>query len=369
MQDYLNPAKQRYQNFHQSYSPYYPAIFFILGFLFDVLTLDRIDNWLGIVQQAVYLGIISRILYFRYLEINSLFTPQPPWERVWQYHNEVLHFVLGSLLSTFTLFYFVSASLSSSILFLLIMSLLLVLNELPQLQGSRIQIKTALFALCLFSYFSYLIPIIIGSIGLIPLGLSIALCGFIFWTITKKLVQKGVAQPQAFKEQFFPSVGVLAGLLLLYFLKVLPPIPLAVQYMGIYHNIEKVEDKFRLSYNRAFWKFWQNGAQSFVAQKGDRIYVFARIFSPAYFADEVVFHWLMNVNGEWQTSDRVPVKVLGGRGEGFRAYSSKSNFQDGEWMVKIETSDEREIGRISFDVIRSNASLPNNERNFKVDIQ
>lgn len=369
MQNIITPTKEKYERFNESYKAYYPAAFFILGFIFDVLTLDRIDNWFSILQQAVYLLITSRLLYLRQLEIAGLFQPGPKIAKIWRYQNEALHFVLGSLLSTFTLFYFVSSSLSSSLVFMLIMGLVLVINELPRFQEARLQTKIAIYALCLFSYLSYLIPIIVGFIGLVPLLITLVLCAMVFWTSTQQLIKKGIIKDQAFKDQLYPSSGVLVVLLLLYFLKLLPPIPLAVQYAGVYHNIEKQNGQFLLTYERPFWKFWQNGAQSFMAQEGDRVYVFARIFSPAYFADEVVFHWLQKINGEWRTSDKVPVKVSGGRDQGFRAYSSKSNYQEGEWVVKIETSDGREIGRISFDIQTSNNKLPVQERPFKQDIQ
>src|SRR5690606_12177978 len=84
--------------------------------------------------------------------------------------------------------------------------------------------------------------------------------------------------------------GIVAGVLVaLYIAKALPPIPLSAQYIGIYHEMERVkvdspdkdpETKYVLRYERPWWKFWQNGAQTFYARPGDRIYCFVRIFSP-----------------------------------------------------------------------------------------
>lgn len=369
MKDFISPAKEKYASLHQKYSPYYPAAFFILGFIFDIFTLDRIDHWLPITQQAVYLIIVSWILNLRILESYGKLTVSPRWQKIWYYNNEILHFFLGSLLSAFTLFYFVSSSLAASLSFMAIMGALLIINELPGLQGARSQIKVALFAICLFTYFIYLLPIFLSFVGLLPLLLAIALGLGVFWYITKRLMRKGIERPLAIREIFYPAVSVAAALLILYFARVLPPIPLAIQYIGIYHNVERQADEFHLSYERPWWKFWQSGAQSFVAEPGDRVYVFARIFSPARFNDEVIFHWLTHSEQRgWQTSDRVSVKVIGGRDEGFRAYASKANYSAGEWQVRVETTDNREIGRISF-AIEKNEVPSGRARELNVDIQ
>ena len=50
--------------------------------------------------------------------------------KVWPYKTEAIHFLYGSLLSAYTIFYFKSSSFSSSFLFLLILTGLLFLNEI-----------------------------------------------------------------------------------------------------------------------------------------------------------------------------------------------------------------------------------------------
>ena len=43
----------------------------------------------------------------------------------------------------------------------------------------------------------------------------------------------------------------------------------------------------------------------------------------------------------------------------------KSNYQPGDWKLQVETTDEREIGRIYFDVVQV---LPES-REFRTEIQ
>ena len=53
---------------------------------------------------------------------------------------------------------------------------------------------------------------------------------------------------------------------------------------------------------------------------------------------------------EWTQSDAIPLRIVGGREEGFGGYAYKQNWTPGEWRVSIETEDGREIGRVRFEI-------------------
>ena len=69
--------------------------------------------------------------------------------------------------------------------------------------------------------------------------------------------------------------------------------------------------------------------------------------------------------GSWKLQDGIPISIVGGREQGFRGYGVKANHQPGEWKVQVETVDDREIGRIYFDV-ENVAEAP---QAFEVDVQ
>jgi hypothetical protein len=145
----------------------------------------------------------------------------------------------------------------------------------------------------------------------------------------------------------------------MYFAHAIPPVPLAVQYMGIYHGIAKKDGAYELSYTRPRWQFWQHGDQTFLARPGDMIYCFARVFSPARFNDRLQVRWLYWTEKKgWEAQDAIPLNIVGGREEGYRGVTQKSHFAPGDWRVQVETMDDREVGRIQFTVVTDDGTDP-----------
>jgi hypothetical protein len=96
------------------------------------------------------------------------------------------------------------------------------------------------------------------------------------------------------------------------------------------------------------------------------VYVFFRIFSPARFADQVLVRWYWKDGKRgWTLQDSIPINIVGGRELGFRGYGVKSNYQTGDWRVQVETTDEREIGRMYFRL----DMVPEAPRRFVVEVQ
>jgi hypothetical protein len=335
----------------EKYKPYFPASFFIGGFAFDLLTVARIDEGLQLIQQFVYLVIIGFLLVAEKSPKVEKFFSTGFRLKIWEYRYEIIHFLLGSLLSVYMIFYFKSASLASAFIFILIMSALLVLNEFTVFKELGGYIRFSLFALCSCSYFIYLVPIIWQQIGLFTFIFSLALSGIVFVCCVYFLSNYDhLTSRHLVLEALLPGVGVHLLFLLLYIFKFLPPVPLSIEKIGVFHNLEKVNGEYVLYYDRPWWKFWQSGAQEFAAGPGDKIYVFASVFAPNFFKEQVSMQWFQKEKNGWHKLDSIPMQIAGGRDKGFRGYSVKSNYTAGEWQVRVVTSDDREIGRIYFDV-------------------
>ncbi len=336
--------------------------FFLGGFVFDVFTLADIDDPLSIIQQLFYLLVTGSILYLEFLVPAGLAKVPARFEKFWRYRQLAFHFLLGSLLSVYSLFYLKSSSFFSSIVFVLLLLAIMVANELKRIQEGEVDLKMSLFVVCVFSFYSMLIPVLLGFVGLVPFLLALALTGGSVLAVARLLQKKSLDRRILIRRLVLPSSLTLGLFLFFYLVGWIPPVPLSAQNMGVYHQVEKTNGHFILSHENPWWRFWQTGDQEFWAQKGDKIYFFAKIFSPGRFDDSVIVHWYFkDPRTGWKSTDRVPMRVIGGRRDGYRGYAVKQNYTPGEWRVSLETTDQREIGRLYLTV--QNADT-NPERTF-----
>jgi len=155
-------------------------------------------------------------------------------------------------------------------------------------------------------------PIFIGSIGLAVFLLSIfagclPLLASSWWLRRRSPISSPGEETDA-----RAAGGVLVGFLVFYFFRLIPPVPLR-SVIGIYHAVEKTQDTYRLSHERPAWRIWHHGDQEFLAQPGDKVYVFLPHFSPTRFsptgAAALVFE---GRSRGWTLQDTIPIKILGG---------------------------------------------------------
>jgi hypothetical protein len=323
------------------------AAFFAAGFVFDMLTVGRIDSWLTIGQQAAYLLVITAILLHILLQPNAP-SPAPSGLRkgYYEYRSALVHFLLGALLNLYAIFYFKSSSLLVSFGFLGFLVILLLANEVKRIKSLGLPFKFALLSLCFLSFAAYLVPVLVGSIGL-----AVFLASMAAGSLPLALAAWRIRDPLARRRILVPLGCVVVGFLGFYLFRLIPPVPLSIPFIGVYHEVERTPEGYHLRHERPAWRFWHNGDQDFVAQPGDRVYVYFRVFSPARFSDQVQMRWLWKDPARgWLPHDAIPIRIVGGREEGFRGYGFKTNYQAGEWKVQIETTDGREIGRVYFEL-------------------
>lgn len=355
----LQTWKSQFLIFYEKHKTRIEVIFFVGGFVFDALLVSEPDEVFAIVQQIIYLIIIGALLHYELLFRVQKWRPEGRWLQAWNYRDLLLHFLLGTLLNIYSLFYIKSASLVSSLVFLIFMIGFIIANELPIIKKSKVSFKVGLYSICLFSFLSILYPILLGHVGWLPLSLSVVSSLALFYLQFYFLQKRLQDLKTVFRAVLFPGISVLLVFLGFTVMGWIPPVPLSAEMQGIYHMVEKKDGEFLLSTERKWWKFWQSGDQEFLAQPGDKIYFYIQIYSPARFSDQVWIHWLWkDPKRGWQSADRIPLKILGGRKEGFRGFASKTNYQEGEWRVQVETSNQQEISRLYFEVHLSDKVEP-----------
>ena len=355
-----NPStKERFLDYYRRNEVLVSAIVFVGGFLFDLLTLGRIDDLLNLIQQAVYLIILGTLLLLEIKVTLGTLTISERAKKFWNYQDLVVHFLFGSLLSVYVIFYFSSASAITGTLFIVLLTGFMFANEFPQFQRLGLPIRVILFSICLLSYFAFFYPILMGHVGVIPFWL-----GFLSSAITFGLIYRANFKHDTEilkKHVLIPAVSVHLFFLFGYYLSLIPPVPVAVKKIGVYYgDVIKKDGHYYGHYIGRWYKFWQKGSQDFQARPGDKITVLLSVFSPGRFEDKVFLKWYF----EGDLQDSIPLSILGGRDEGFRGFGTKSVYRPGSWKVLVETSDGREVGRISFTVENDLSTGP---REFYVD--
>ncbi len=334
-----------------SLKKHWDVLFFLGGFLFDVITIGEVDDRYNLISQGIYLFFACSLLVYSFVDLeNNRFNDSRIFQLFSKYYDLIFHFSIGSLLSVFTIFYFKSSSFLNSFLFLFIIVSFMIANELPRFVRFGKYFKSLLVGICLVSYFSYLTPIFLGEVGkssfFLGLLISIILIAILSFTY-QKILKKSV-----FNEFTIPSSAACIFFLLFYLFKVLPPIPVAIKDIGIYQKIEKSNYQYRCYHQKPWWKFWHKGDQDFYFDDQSIIHLFFAIYSPNTFSDSVVVKWSTLINEKWTNSDAIPVKIVGGRSGGFRGVTYKKNFTPGKWRASVLTKDNREVGSISLNVIK-----------------
>jgi hypothetical protein len=141
----------------------------------------------------------------------------------------------------------------------------------------------------------------------------------------------------------------------LYFANVIPPIPLSLKSAGVYHGITKISGgNYQAQAEPRVWQDYFNRFPVFHRQAGETIYVFSAIFSPVNFATQITHQWQYydEAKREWVDSSRIDLPITGGRADGFRTYSVKSNFTpaSGRWRVRVMTIQGQVVGNINFTI-------------------
>lgn len=325
---------------------------FVGGFLFDFFTMQRIDAWAELSLQLAYLSGLTILLVLQHREFTGLWTPGAIAQRVWRYNVEALHFLYGGLLGAYVVLYFRSSTAARPAIFLALLVAAMAINEVPWIRRAGYRLRLGLYGFCVLSFLTYFVPILVGRIGASVFLLSLVVSAAVIWLVAGWLVPPDTERLRGRLRVFAPAAGVLVFVGVMYALRLIPPVPLSVQFHGIYHDVRRDESGYALVYeDSSRWSILRRDSRPFARRAGDRLHYFARVFAPTGFRHRVIVRWeVLDRQRGWTTTDRIPMDIVGGRAEGFRGASVKSNFFAGRWRVTLETEDGRAIATITFDV-------------------
>lgn len=191
-----------------------------------------------------------------------------------------------------------------------------------------------------------------GALVFVGSGILALLIMYFFMRVLRLVVPRFI---ELHKRIIIFTVGtIFVTFNFLYFTNVIPPIPLSLKDVGIYHGVVRFDNgDYRLTYEKQkWWEFWQKSDDIFHAEEGDNIFCFASVFAPTRLETDIYHHWeyYSEERGEWIEHARLSYAISGGRGSGFRGYTLIRSFEEGTWRCRVETARGQVLGTEKFTV-------------------
>ena len=359
------------------YERHLSAVAMVVGFVVDNFTFGRIDRPRAHIIFAGYLAVaVASILITHALQARAdrkatsaaaansnaaggdLQSDDPAQSRrrfqlrLWI--PAVTQFALGGLWSGFLVFYSRSATLAASWPFVVLLFGFLVGNEVFRRYHARLVFASLLLFFALYSYAIFLVPVFTRTIGLVTFLASGALAIITYFLFLHLLDAFGHARYRQSRLKLIGGAIVITlAINAFYFTGVLPPLPLALSDVGIFHAVRhtgavylaQAEDEplaARLGIVRPVIH----------VAPGEKLELYSAVFAPIRMTTRITHRWQWwDAKAKlWRTQSVVSFAISGGRERGYRGYSVKSNVKQGDWRVDIDSEDGRLIGRLAFTV-------------------
>jgi len=357
---YRNSAFGKYTIRNQKYAP---ILFFMGGFIFDTLTLGRIDRLYDTMVLCSHMTLLSITLYLFNLADDG------KWEntllgRYTEYLPLAIQFFFGALSSAFVIYFFRSVSLSKTMVFFILLVVLLFANEFLKRKISNKYLQFSIYFFISFTFFTFMIPTLIKEMnplifiisGFVSLGCTLALITFIYRSSPSTRAEISLKKLLSMILSIYLTINVF------YYFNLIPPVPLAMDTGLVAHHVEKKNNEYIVTYKQDEWyKFWRSHHVNFHRQENQSVFVFTSVFAPTDLK-KAIYHrwqWYNPETKSWEVTDDIGFEVTGGRGRGFRGYTYKNNLMEGQWKVQVITEEELILGVVDFEII--NTSEPKKE--------
>ena len=355
-------GNNKFRSFIRKHKKYAPLIFFIGGFIFDTLTLGRIDRLYDLIVLCLHMTALTVTLYLYNLAYDGKWknTFLQPYE---EYFPLVIQFFFGGLSSAYVIYFSRSVSLSKTISFFVILVVLLFANEFLKKRISNKYLQFSVYFFLNLTFFTFMIPVFIkemstdvfifSGLGSLVLTLTLIIIIYSKSPNTRSEIHKG------------KIIGIILSIYtitnIFYFLNLIPPVPLALDKGIVAHNIKLENNDYIVTYERGDSKmFWRDHKLKFIYRPGEKVYVFTSIFAPTDIVKSI-FHrwkWYNDYTSEWEITDDIGYDITGGRDAGYRGYTFKNNVKKGLWKVEVITEEELVIGIINFEIVINNSLQP-----------
>jgi hypothetical protein len=210
--------------------------------------------------------------------------------------------------------------------------------------------------------------VVLRAMGRLVFLLSGALSLLLWWLFVRLLRTRAKESFSHHPEIVVASSAAIFILInVLYFMNVIPPLPLSLQDASVHSSVTRTEDgAYLMQSERQGWLGFFRLVPRFHVAPGVPIYFYSAVFSPTSLNTEIIHEWqTYDSKRGWITADRIALSVRGGRNGGYRTYSVKTGIKPGAWRVNVETPTGAILGRYRFNVLPQSGESPRLETELK----
>jgi hypothetical protein len=213
--------------FIKKYERHLSTASMFFGFIFDNLTLKRIDVWYDNAVIAFYILVSSFGIILVNLQGHKYGNYVP--EKIKPFLHLIVQFAFGGLFSAFFVFYSRSGSLLASWPFLIILLGMLIGNEIIVEKYKLLVFQISIYFFILFSYLIFLVPLITGIINtwMFVISSTLSLIGIaVFIYLVYRIAPHRVKEAKRNLSISICTIFVLIQIF--YFANIIPPLPLSL---------------------------------------------------------------------------------------------------------------------------------------------
>jgi hypothetical protein len=237
----------------------------------------------------------------------------------------------------------------------------IVANEFVSTHDFRFTLDVGVLLIAVLFYIIFNMPLILKVendwVFAISIGVSIGISLLYLFLLQFTSESASYEAPRTYAL----AIGIPMFVGMLYFLNVIPAVPLSLKEVGVYHNIIHTSAGEFLAEQEGDTRVLKKyrTAEYHVVNTSDGVYFFSNIDTPAKLTAPISHEWEYydTKTNTWATSTKISFDIQGGRDNGYRAFSYKENITEGLWRVTVKIGNNRIIGREKFEVIKTDTKV------------
>lgn len=333
---------------------------FLSGFLIDIILLPNFDESIARIIGLTHIGVVAFCIYFREWVISRN-TASDFEQKMFAAVSFLISFSSGSALSFIFVYAVRSAELAVSWPLLLLLLLCMFANEFISTHNFRFSLDVGVLIIAFLFYTIFNAPLMLGVQSDSIFLLSVLAASGVSLLYAHILRHASHTANHEAGRSYALALGIPLFIGMLYFLNMIPAVPLSLKEAGVYHTITRTEGGLftgSKEYDTRIFAAYRR--HIFHVQSSDNgVYFFSKIDTPATITAPISHTWEYydTASSTWVEATKISFDIQGGRDDGYRAYSHKENIFDGLWRVTVKVGDNRVVGRETFYIVHGDEGV------------